>query len=215
MLSPALMSGLIACPFCRQMFEVREAKKCPDCGLALESLAKLPPSYDAQIEYPEEPIPPHMETLPWTYAGRRRGLLVSLAAAGLAAFFAPWIRETAPEVREMSGFALAQLRGYFWAPAVAWFVMIPLVLTRRSIYKMRGARVAVAFLAAVVLTTVGVRLGFMPESSRLRPIRIEWLWGIYATGILAVLALAAAITFGGRLDDLPSKQKRRGDETLH
>src|SRR6185369_15374724 len=98
-----LMSGLIACPFCRQMFEAGEAKSCPDCGLGLEALAKLPPSYDAQIEYPEEPLPPHMETLPWEYAGRNRALLLGIAALGLVAFFAPWIRETAPELRDLSG----------------------------------------------------------------------------------------------------------------
>src|SRR6185369_2545645 len=96
-----LMSGLIACPFCRQMFEAGEARACPDCGLRLEELAKLPPSYDAQIEYPEEPTPPHMETLPWTFAGRGRALLFALSIAGLVGFFAPWIHESAPETRHL------------------------------------------------------------------------------------------------------------------
>ena len=64
-----------ACPFCRQLSQPGETNACPDCGLGLKDLAKLPPSYDAQIEYPEEPTPPHMETLPWTYAARNRALL--------------------------------------------------------------------------------------------------------------------------------------------
>ena len=80
------MSDLVACPFCRQLFEPGEASTCPDCGLGLKDLGKLPPSYDAKVEYPEEPIPPHMETLPWTYTGRNRALLLILAAAGLAWF---------------------------------------------------------------------------------------------------------------------------------
>ncbi len=209
------MSGLIACPFCRQMFEQSEAKACPDCGLGLEQLAKLPPSYDAKVEYPEEPTPPHMEPLAWTYLGRNRGVLLVLAVAGLGAFFAPWIRETAPELRDLSGFGLAKLAGYFYAPAIAYFVMLPLVLTRRSIYKMRGSRVAVAFLAGIVLTTAAVRLGFTPKSSNLRPVHIEWMWGLYATAGIAVAALIAAIGFGGRLDDIPTKVEREGSETLH
>ncbi len=215
--APALpmRAGLTACPFCRQMFDAGEAQSCPDCGLALKELAKLPPSHDAAVEYPEERTPPHMETLPWTYLGRNRGLLVVLGVLGLLAFFAPWINERAPEIATLSGYDLATLRGYFWAPVVADLAMILLVLTRRSIHEMRSARVAVAFLAGIVLTTVLVRLGVTPRSTPFRPVRIEWAWGLYATGILALHALWAALKFGGRLDDLPTMQPRRGDETLH
>jgi hypothetical protein len=211
----AMRAGLFACPFCRQLFDAGEMQRCPECGLALKELSKLPPSYDAKLEYPEEPIPPHMETLPWTYLGKNRGMLILLALAGLGAFFAPWIRETAPEIQTLTGYALARVRGYFWAPAVAYFVMIPLVLTRRSIYKMRGARVAVAFLAGIVLTTVAIRLGFTPKSTLLRQVHVEWDWGLYATGLIALACLAAAAGFGGRLDDLPTAQRRSGDEMLH
>ena len=176
---------------------------------------KLPPSYEASIEYPEVPTPPHMEALPWTYTGRNRALLLVLAAAGLAVFFAPWVHESAPELRVLSGYGLARLTGFFWAPAVAWFVLFPLVLTRRSIYKMRGARVAVAFLAGVALVTVGVLLAHPPRAAAFRPVHIDWQWGIYAAGGLALLAVVAAFGFGGRLDDIPTRQIRRGDETLH
>ena len=211
----AAMTGLYACPFCREMFEAREARTCPACGLQLEALAKLPPSYEAQQEEPEEPLPPHMEALPWAYVGRGRGLLLALAVLGLAAFLAPWVHETAPELRDLSGFGLAQRLGWIWAPAVAFFVMIPLVLTRRSIYRMRGARVAVAFLAAVALATVALRLSFTPTGSALRPVRFTWGYGLYATGGVALLALLASARFGGRLDDVPTQEPRRGDETLH
>jgi hypothetical protein len=211
----APMTELVACPFCRQLFPPGEASTCPDCGLGLKDLAKLPPSYDAKLEYPEEPTPPHMETLPWTYLGRNRALLLAMAVAGFAFFFAPWVQETAPEIRSLSGFGLARISGYFWAPAVAWFVLFPLVLTRRSIYKMRGARVAVAFLAAIVLVTVCMLLTHPPRPAHLRPVHIEWGWGIYAAGAASLAAVLAAFGFGGRLDDLPTKQPRRGDETLH
>jgi len=209
------MAQLVACPFCRQLFEPGEASACPDCGLDLKDLGKLPPSYETALEYPEEPLPPHMETLPWTYSGRNRALLLVLALVGLALFFAPWVHESAPELRVLSGFGLARLTGFFWAPAVAWFVLFPLVLTRRSIYKMRGARVAVAFLAGVALVTVGVLLAHPPRAAAFRPVHIDWEWGVYAAGGVALLALVAAFGFGGRLDDIPTRQSRRGDETLH
>lgn len=209
------MTGLVACPFCREMFEAGEARTCPACGLALQALSKLPPSYEALQEEPEEPAPPHMEPLPWTYLGRGRGLLLALAALGFAAFFAPWVDQTAPELERLSGFDLARRLGFLWAPAVAFFVMFPLVLTRRSIYKMRGARVAVAFLAAMVVTAVATRFVFPPASSALRPVRFTWAWGLWATGVIALGALLAAIRFGGRLDDLPTRKARRGDEVLH
>jgi hypothetical protein len=211
----APMTDLVACPFCRQLFQPGEASACPDCGLGLKDLGKLPPSYDARIEYPEEPIPPHMETLPWTYAGRNRALLLALSVAGLAAFFMPWVHESAPELRVLTGYALARMTGFFWAPAVAWFVLFPLVLTRRSIYKMRGARVAVAFLAGIALVTVISLLTHPPHSAALRPVRIEWGWGVYAAGALGLAAVLAAFGFGGKLDDVPTAQARRGDETLH
>jgi hypothetical protein len=209
------MSDLVACPFCRQLFEPREATACPDCGLGLKDLAKLPPSYDAEIEYPELPVPPHMETLPWTYTGRNRAFLLGVALLGLVTFFAPWVNETAPELRHLTGFGLARLSGLFWAPAVAWFVVFPLVATRRSIYKMRGARVAVGFLAAIALVTVALLLGRPPQSSAHRVVRIEFAWGLYASGLVAFAGVLAALGFGGKLDDIPTRKPRRGDETLH
>jgi hypothetical protein len=210
-----LMSGLVACPFCRELFERGEGPKCPACGLELMPLAALPPSHDAIAEGLFEPDPPHMQPLPWTFAGRGRAVLVVLAIAGLACFFAPWVRETAPDIAQLSGFDLARKIGWLWSTAVAWFVMIPLVLSRRSIHKMRGARVAVAFLAGIALVTVATRLAFPPHTSHLRPVRIEWAWGLYASGVVALAAVGAALGFGGRIDDLPSKEHRPPSETLH
>jgi hypothetical protein len=211
----APMTELVACPFCRQLFEPGEVNACPDCDLGLKELAKLPPSYDALVEYPELPVPPHMETLPWAYAGRNRALLLGIAVLGLLFFFMPWVHETAPELRTLSGFDLAHIRPFYWAPATAWFVVLPLVLTRRSIYKMRGARVAVAFLAGIALITVAL-LRMRPLSSGpYVTVHVEWAWGLYASGAAALAAVVAALGFGGKLDDVPTKAPRRGDEILH
>ncbi len=130
-------------------------------------------------------------------------------------FFAPWVHETAPELRQLSGYGLAKISGFFWAPATAWFVLIPLVLSRRSIYKMRGARVAVGFLAGMALMTVLTLLLRAPQSSAHRPVHFEWGWGLYASAVVALAAIGAALGFGGKLEDLPTKQPRRGDELLH
>jgi hypothetical protein len=212
MLPVASMSDLVACPFCREMFEAGEARTCPECGLALEDAARLPRAHDED----EEPVPPHMETLPWAYLGRWRGALVLLSVLGLVAFFLPWVHESAPELRDLSGFAFAQRLSWMWAPGIAWFVMLPLVITRRSIHAMRGARFAVGLLALIVITTVAVRVARVPESTRIRPVRFEWAYGIYATLALGLAALVASSRFGGRVDDVPSREhRRRGDETLH
>ena len=209
------MPELLACPFCREIFQRDEAAVCRVCGVELTPLSKLPPTTDASDESWQEPVPPHMEVFPWTYGGRGRALLAGLALAGIGLFFAPWVVETAPEIRTMTGFAFAHRLGWLWSAAVAWFVMLPLVVSRRSIYKMRGARVAVAFLSAIVLTTVLVRIGNRPTPTRFVPVRFTWGWGLYASGVTALLALIAAPFFGGRIDDLPTKEQRRGDETLH
>lgn len=200
----ALSSELLACPFCRQLFPATEAASCPECGIALKPLAKLPLSHDALLEDPPEVVPPHMVTLPWTYLGRGRGLLAALALLGLITFFAPWKHETAPELLTQSGFDLGVRLRWIWAAGVAYLVMIPLILSRRSVYAMRGARFAVAFLAGVVLVTVAVRVAFGPTGTLLRPVRYEWTWGIYACGALAIAIAALASRFGGKLDDLPS-----------
>lgn len=198
------------------MFEAGEARTCPECGLTLTALSKLGPSYDAEILDPAEPIPPHMETLPWTFLGRGRGLLLALAILGLASFFAPWVHERAPELRTLSGFDLARKLGWLWASGVAYFVMIPLVLTRRSIDRMRGARLAVVFLAAIALLSAVMRLAIPPPpTSVLRPVRFSWGIGLYVSGIISLCSLLAAARFGGRLDDIPTQEKRQGDETLH
>ena len=43
------MAGLLACPFCRELFSTEDNKvRCPECDVKLEPLSRLPPSLDAQ-----------------------------------------------------------------------------------------------------------------------------------------------------------------------
>jgi hypothetical protein len=209
------VAQLYACPFCRQMFAEGEVQTCPECDVKVQPLAELPPSHDAQVLEPEQQVPPEDEVLSWTYAGRGRGPLALLAVAGIAVFFAPWLHEAAPEIRTWSGYQFAQALGWLWAGGIGWLVMLGLVVSRRTIRQMRGARVAVGFLAATVLVTVAVRVMTTPKPHPYIPVRVAWGWGLYAAGGLAALAIAMAFRFGGAIDDLPTRQGRRGDEVIH
>jgi hypothetical protein len=200
-----LAAELLACPFCRQLFPSGEASACPECGIPLSPLAKLPPSHDALAEDPPEVVPPHMVTLPWTFLGRGRGLLALLGVLGLAAFFGPWALETSPNLHTYSGFELGIRTRWLSAAGIAFLVMVPLVISRRSVHAMRGSRFAVGFLAAIVLMTVSVQVAFAPVArSALVPVRFAWGWGLYACAVVAVLVVGAATRFGGKLEDLPA-----------
>jgi hypothetical protein len=219
---------LLACPFCRTLFPEGETATCPDCGVEVQPLDKLPPSLEVQAEEADEfsRVPPEHRVLPWSYFGRGRGALLALALLGLLAFFMPWVVLRLPEQVTLSGFDLARGRaGWLWGGAVAWFILAPLVWTRRSIAKMRGVRIICSLFAAMTLGEVAMMLSLPPGSSRYRPVDFSWGWGIYASAAISLLALAFAIRFGGRADDVPSvpwkdpRGRRRVEssegETLH
>jgi hypothetical protein len=211
------VSDLVACPFCRELFARGEANVCPACGLALTDAAKLPLSHDALAEDDFGiPTQPHLETRPWFDVRRGRGILLAGAVCGFVAFFAPWVNMTSPEMHLLSGADLAKRSGWIWGACVAWFILFPMALTRRSIDQMRGARVAAAFLSAVPVVTVSI-LWLMPPHGRYFTIRFDWGWGLYATWVLGLIATLAAVRFGGRIDDI--KVARGGvvgrGETLH
>jgi len=222
------VSRLMACPFCRELFPEGETTNCPECSVSLESMSKLPPSYDALADEVAEGevTPPEHRQLPWSYFGRSRGILLVLAALGLLAFFLPWVEVRAPEAVTLSGFDLARGRaGWLWGGAVGWFVMIPLVWTRRTIAKMRGVRIITVLFALLTLGEVAMMLSLPPGSSRLRPVEIVWSFGIYLSGIVSILGAIFAARLGGSVRDLPAlpwvdergrKRVDRSDgETLH
>jgi hypothetical protein len=209
------MPALVACPFCRQLFGQGEARICPDCGIELRPLHELPPSLEAQALAPEPPLPAEQEQLSWAYLGRGRGPLLLTAATGIALAFAPWLHESAPEVRVLSGVQFAHELPWLWAAPVAWFIMLAVVLSRRTIYHMRGSRLAVMLLALMVVMTVLWRIVLTPQSGPLVPRRFEWGWGLYASGLLGAAAIVLGWRFGGSPEQLPSRETRRGDETLH
>lgn len=213
------MAALLACPFCRTLYRRGEGSTCSVCGVALVPLERLPPSADALAEEPLVPVMPEDELLPWSYWRRGRGALLVLAALGLALFFVPWVRIELPEVALRSGFELARGRaGWLWGGATGWLVLIPLVWTRRTIYKLRGIRpIAVAF-SAMTLGEVALMVA-LPPRARYVPVEIHWAIGLYASATVSLLATACALVLGGALPPIPVRSKDEPEEpetrTLH
>jgi hypothetical protein len=205
--------SLLACPFCRELFGKGEHDGCPVCGVSLVALDKLPLSNDALQE--ETPPEPETEALPATYLGRGRGPLAVLAVLGLVAFFLPWIQITMPDVLALTGCALARRLGWAWSSGAAWFILVPTILSRRSIVQMRGARVAVAFLAAVPGMTAAVLLTRPPHGAHGVPLRFTFAPALYATLGLSVVAVGFAAIFGGRLDDIRVQRGSSAGQLVH
>lgn len=206
---------LLACPFCREMFEEGEAKACPVCGMELTKFDKLPPSLDAIHDEGGVPLAPELELLPWAYLGRGKGPLVALAAVGVVLFFLPWVQLTLPYIDAKSGFDLAHQRiGWLWASFVGWTVLIPTVLSRRTIAQLRGARVAAAFLSAIPAVAVAILL-LKPPHGGIVPVRYSWDWPIYGMLAVALTAIVFALRLGGRADDIKVSRGTSQGQHLH
>ena len=206
--------GLIACPFCREMFEEGEANQCPVCGVSLAKLDKLPLSHDALHE--ETPIEPEHQRFAFTYLGRGRGPLLLLAVVGIALFLAPWVRVTQMgDSSALSGFDVAHRFGWPWSTVVAWFVLLPAIASRRSIAQLRSARVAATMLAAIPATTVAILASHPPHGRGLLPIDIAFTWPFWATLATSLVAVAFAVRLGGRVDDIKVDRGSSVGHTVH
>jgi hypothetical protein len=205
---------LLACPFCRELFDRREDTSCAVCGVPLVPFDRLPPSSEATSE-DGVPDAPEFQRLPATYLGRGRGLLAGLSVLGLVAFLLPWVNVTLPDIVSYAGFDLARRLGWAWGAGVAWVVLIPTVVSRRSIMTMRGARLAAAFLAAVPGATVLVLVLRPPHGSHGVPLRFTYGAGLFATAAVSLATVAAALLFGGRVDDIKVKRGTSKGQTVH
>lgn len=197
------------------MFEDGEADACPICQMPLAKLHKLPPSIDAMHDEAGVPTTPELEPMPLTYLGRGKGPLAVLALLGLACFFLPWVRLTMPYIDAKSAFDLAHERiGWLWACCAAWVVLVPTVLSRRSILQMRGARVAAAFLSAIPAVAIGALL-VNPPRGGIVPVRYTWGWPMWATLVVSLAAILVSIRLGGSTDIIDVKRGSSKGQALH
>ncbi len=207
--------SLVGCPFCEELFPEGERDTCPVCGVSLQPMEKLPPSYEARVAQAAElaATPPEDRRLPWYYFRRGRGALALVATLGLVAFFSPWVVMKMPEDTVLSGYHLARAKGsWFFGEAIGWFVMLPLVLSRRTVYKMRGVRIVTTMFAALSVVECAQLLLNPPHGNRFLPLRFEWGWGIYASLALGVVGMVLGATFGGRIDDIDARELQRERE---
>ena len=204
--------ALVACPFCREMFEEAEAKECPVCGMSLVAFEKLPPSIEAEQDGIH--VEPHHELLAWIYLGRNRGILALLGLVGMVAFMLPWVHVTLPDNYTFSGFELSRKLGWSWAAGVAWLVLVPTVLSRRTITQLRGARVAAAFLSAVPFVTTAI-LYLLPPKRGLVPLHFVYDPAFWITMALSLAAFVLSIRLGGKLDDIKVRKGTSAGQVLN
>ena len=147
-------------------------------------------------------VPPEDRTLsPWFWR-RGRGALLGLSALGLFLFFCPWVSLLRPDAVELSGFDLARGNaGWLWGGAIGWFLLLPLVATRRTVTALRGVRVVCVTFAAMTLGEVVLLLVRKPTEQGYFSYGVDYAWGLYASGLVALAALVVGARLGGRVDD--------------
>ena len=221
------VTQLLACPFCRDIYTAGEYELCPECEMVLQPFERLPPSFE-RVEAEAavwEATPPEDRVLPWMYWGRGRGALILLSVLGIAFFFSPWVQMTMPDDVVLNGYELSRrnvtlLRG----GAIAWFVMIPLVATRRSLVRMRGVRIVSAVFASMTLIEILIVVAKSSQTHPYLPLEYQWAWGLYASALVSALGIYFGCRFGGSIDDLPEnfgapkqsiKKTAAGDQLLH
>jgi hypothetical protein len=200
------------------MFESGEHTRCPECDVLLKPLSELPPSFEVQEEEAVawERTAPEDMPLPLFDPSRGRGLLLLTAVASLAVFFlAPWVAVHQPYNQAYTGFALARgALGWLWGGAVAWFVTLALVPTRRSIRQMRGVRAVLALFASMTTVEVALLLILSPRSSGGVRFDYTWSFGVYAALVLSVTGVVVSLFFGGAVAAKPAEPPQNKHVTL-
>ena len=136
-------NALLGCPFCREMFPSEEEALCPVCGVdcsrSSSSLPRTRPGSPPPSSWP----PPRRSTGP--FPGPTPGAAAPPSSCCRSSAWSPFsdpqlssrgrISTSSPV---SSSRATAPVR--FWGGAVGWFILFPLIATRRTIFQLRGVR---------------------------------------------------------------------------
>jgi hypothetical protein len=97
-------------------------------------------------------------------------------------------------------------------------VLVPTVLSRRTIAQLRGARVAAAFLSATSLVSCAALL-IRPPHSPYYHSHFSYDPAFWLTMIVSAVGFALSLRLGGRVDDIDLTRGRapdsRSGEALH
>jgi hypothetical protein len=194
------MAGLLACPFCRELFDAAETQHCPECDIPLTALERLPPSLDVIEEQAAEweRNPPEDQQHSWLDLRHGRGLLIAIALCSLWSFWlAPWVDISSPTTATRTGYSLARGPiGWLWGGAVAWVVSVALVVSRRSLRQMRGVRPILILFAAMTASEIVLLVCLSPRGTAQLRYVYEWAWGLYLSFGLSLAGIVAALRFG-------------------
>lgn len=152
-------SPLLFCPFCRECFERSESllsngtPQCPEHELALVAFDQLPRS----LEEIESELPQDDEDLTLFDPRFGRGFVLGGAGLLVASFFMTFVEiSSRGETRAFSGMAAASGRApNLWTVPFVAVMIVAILFRRRSLAKMRGARLSILLLALAPLFALG------------------------------------------------------------
>jgi hypothetical protein len=189
---------LLFCPFCRECFEKSEALAmdgkllCPEHELGLVVFDQLPKS----LEEIESELPADDENITLFDPRFGRGYVFAGAGLLIASFYATFVSiSTGSASRAFTGFAAAADRApNLWTVPFVAVMLVAILVRRRSLATMRGARLSILLLSLAPLFALGysylqVARGAAAESA------IEGAAHMSVSlGMSVPLAIAAAIS---------------------
>lgn len=167
-------------------------------------MARLPLSDDARAMLSAEGHidPPEDRTLSIWFWRRGRGPLTILAGSVLGLFFLPWIDLTRPELVSLSGFDLARSSApHLFGGAIGAFLLIPLTLSRRSVYTLRGARPIATLFSLLTAAECALLFFKPPVAHALLSYELSFAPAFFASALLSLAAAAISLRLGGSASD--------------
>jgi hypothetical protein len=135
--------------------------------------------------------------LPWLSGRGFRGLVSAGALAGLATFAMPWFALEHPNTVDLSGFDLARGNApWLWGGAIGYFLILPLLFSRRSLNDLRRIRVITATFAIMTACEVLVIALKPPVEAAYFHSQLQHLPAFYVSAVVSVLTTVGSALLG-------------------